>query len=391
MKNLTVLLLLGLCAGPGLAQDTTDGPTGFTFAGIPALNYNSDEGIGYGARASLYNHAEGGYNPYFYTVEANVFLTTGGRKQFFLFFDSPHLLGPNERLTSEIKYEKFDPAPFYGLGNDTPYDEDLIDEESAAFVNNEYYGFERARFTVWTTYQRRLGPFKVLGGLSLVHSDIALSDGPTLLQTDEAVTGKAGGFTNTVKVGLLYDTRDFEPAPSHGDWTDVLFEVSDALWGSDYDYARLTLTNRHYVPLARNVVFAQRIVFEKSWGDLPFYEMTFFGSSFKIDEGLGGAKSVRGLLRNRLQGPMKLFGNLELRWRLWDFQILEQALYVALSAFLDYGRVWREDEAFAVRGFHTGQGGGVHLGWNETFIITADMATSTEVDLAFYLGFGYLY
>ena len=65
MKPLTVLLLLGLCAGPSLAQDTADGPTGFTFAGIPALNYNSDEGIGYGARASLYNHAEGGYNPYF--------------------------------------------------------------------------------------------------------------------------------------------------------------------------------------------------------------------------------------------------------------------------------------------------------------------------------------
>ena len=44
-----------------------------------------------------------------------------------------------------------------------------------------------------------------------------------------------------------------------------------------------------------------------------------------------------------------------------------------------------------MRDFHTGQGGGVHLGWNETFIITADVATSNEVDLAFYLGIGYLY
>ena len=391
MKHLALLLLLGFCAGPGFAQDADDGPTGFTVAGIPALNYNSDEGIGYGARASLYNHAEGGYNPYFYTIEANIFLTTGGRRQFFLFFDSLHLLGPKERLTSEIKYEKFDPSPYYGIGNDTGYDEDLIDEESPAFLNDDYYGFERERFTLWITYQRRFGSFRVLGGLGLVHSDIAFYDAPTLLQRDHQAFGKQGGFTNYVKVGLIYDTRDFEPAPGRGDWSDVILEVSDGAWGSDYDYARLTLTNRHYVTLARNVVFAQRIVFEKSWGDLPFYEMTFFGGSFKIDEGLGGAKSIRGQLRNRFQGPMKLFGNLELRWRLWDFQILDQNLYLALSGFLDYGRVWHEGEAFAVRDFHTGQGGGVHLGWNETFLVTADVARSNEVDLAFYLGIGYLY
>ena len=391
MKQIVCLLVLSAWAGPGLAQNTSDGPTGFSFAGIPALNYNSDEGIGYGARASLYNHAEGGYNPYFYTIEANVFLTTGGRRQVFLFFDSPHLLGPNERLTSEIKYEKFDPSPFYGIGNDTPYDEDLIDEESPGFLNDDFYGFNRARFTVWTTYQRRFGPFKALGGLVLVHSDIALYADPTVLRMDEAATGKEGGFTNTLKLGLIYDTRDFEPAPERGVWADAVLEVSDGLWGSDYDYARLTLTNRQYVTLARNVVFAQRLVFEKSWGDLPFYEMAFFGSSFKIDEGLGGAKSIRGQLRNRFQGPMKLFGNLELRWRLWDFQILAQDLYLALSAFLDYGRVWRDDEGFSLGGLHTGQGGGLHLGWNETFIITADVARSDEVDLAFYLGIGYLY
>ena len=60
-----LLLRLSALTRPGLAQDTaeSDGPTGFTFAGIPAVNHNTDEGIGYGARASLYNHAEGGYSP----------------------------------------------------------------------------------------------------------------------------------------------------------------------------------------------------------------------------------------------------------------------------------------------------------------------------------------
>ncbi len=88
---------------------------------------------------------------------------------------------------------------------------------------------------------------------------------------------------------------------------------------------------------------------------------------------------------------MKLFGNLELRWRLWNFTFFEQNFYLALSGFLDYGRVWRDGEAFSLGGLHTGLGGGFHLGWNETFIVTANLATSDEVTLAFYLSFGYLF
>ncbi len=390
MRYLSIFLLLGLIAQRSIAQDA-DGPTGFRFAGIPTVNFNSDEGFGYGVRASLYNHAGGQYNPYLYTLEAQVFFTTGGRRQVILFFDAPHLPGPNQRLTAELRYQRYDPAPYYGLGNDTDYDEALAEEESPGFVNEDFYGFQRTRLSAWASYQRRFGPVKVLGGFGVVHSDIAFYDGQTLLQSDAEAEGKDGGFTNVVKAGLIYDTRDFEPAPGRGDWTDLVLEISNGLWGSDYDYTRLTFTNRHYFTLTRNVVFAERLVFEKSWGDIPFYETTFFGGSYKIDEGLGGAKSLRGQLLNRFTGPMKFFGNLELRWRFHDYTVLQQNVFLALSGFLDYGRVWRDGESFTLSGLHTGLGGGFHVGWNETFIVTANFARSDEVNLAFYLSFGYLF
>ena len=390
LKYLTLFLLLAALAGPGAAQDA-EVPTGFRFAGIPVLNFNSDEGFGYGARAALYNHADGSYNPYLYTLETQLFFTTEGRRQVVLFFDAPHWPGPKQRLTAELRYQRFDPAPYFGLGNDTAYNEDLTDEESPAFIHEDYYGFRRTRTSAWASYQRRVGPIKVLGGLGIVHAEVTPYDGPTLLDAATEVNGKDGGFTNYLKAGLLYDTRDFEHAPSQGDWTDLIFEISNGLWGSHYDYARLTFTNRHYFTLARNVVFAERIVFEKSWGDIPFYETTFFGSSFKIEEGLGGSKSLRGHLLNRFTGPMKLFGNLELRWRIRTLTLFQQNLFAALSGFVDYGRVWRDGEAFSLSGLHTGQGVGFHMGWNETFIVTANFARSDEVSLAFYLSFGYLF
>ena len=391
--RIVLLLFLSALVGPVSAQHASQDrtPTGFTFAGLPALNYNSDEGIGYGARLSLFNHAEGGYTPYVYTLEADVFFTTGGRRQAFVFFDAPHLLGPAHRITGEVKYQRFDPAPYYGLGNTSSYEEALIDDQHPAFIHENYYGFERTRVTAWATYQRRLGAFSVLGGVGLAHSAIALLDGRTLLQEDEALVGLDGGFTNYVKAGLIYDTRDFEPAPSRGLWTDVLFEHANTLWGSDYGYTRLTFTHRHYLTLRPRLVFAQRFVFEKGWGSMPFYEMAFYGGSFKIEEGLGGSKSVRGHLRNRFLGPTKLFGTLEIRWRVWDVTLLHQDLYLALSAFLDYGRVWRDGAPFSLRTLHTGQGGGLHVGWNETFIVTANIARSAEVHRALYLTIGYLF
>ena len=388
---LSLLLLVSVAARPGLAQDAADSPTGFKFAGIPVVNFSSDEGVGYGARASLFNHADGTYNPYLYTLETQLFFTTKGRRQVVLFFDAPHLPGRRQRLTAEFRYQRFDPAPYYGLGNDSDYDEALTDTLSPTFRHEDYYGFQRTRTSLWASYQRPLGPIKLLAGLGVVHSDITLYDGPTLLLTEPDLLGRDGGFTNYVKVGLLYDTRDFEPAPGRGDWTDLILEMSHNVWGSDYDYARLTFTNRHYITLAKNLVFAERIIFEKSWGDIPFYETTFTGSSFKIEEGLGGSKSIRGQRLNRFAGPTKLFGNLEVRWRITSFTLLQQDLFIALSGFVDYGRVWRGDEGFTLSNLHLGQGVGFHGGWNETFIVTANFARSDEVNMAFYLSFGYLY
>ena len=106
---------------------------------------------------------------------------------------------------------------------------------------------------------------------------------------------------------------------------------------------------------------------------------------------MGGAKSARGLLKNRYLGPVETFGNLELRWRLTDFRMAGQNLFLALSAFYDFGGAWNNLDDFSLDTLHGGQGGGVHVGWDESFIISIDGAKGEDVGLALYIGIGYLF
>jgi outer membrane translocation and assembly module TamA len=151
------------------------------------------------------------------------------------------------------------------------------------------------------------------------------------------------------------------------------------------------VTDRRYYLLLKNLVYANRVVFETMRGDAPFYEMSPFASSFKREEGLGGAKSLRGIRRNRFIGKTKLFLNLELRWTMFRFQKWNQDFFVATNVFADVGRVWKESPSLTLKDFQLARGGGVRIGWNQNFIVAVDMGNSQEVPLALYIGLGYLY
>ncbi len=100
--NVAAMLLTLSAASPLHAQEST-GPTVWEPTGLPALNYDSDEGFGYGVLFELYNYGDGGYSPYRFTIQPTVFLTTGGRRQFNLFFDAPHLLPEGWRIDALLR------------------------------------------------------------------------------------------------------------------------------------------------------------------------------------------------------------------------------------------------------------------------------------------------
>ena len=100
---LALVVSVSLAAVCPRTADAQQRPTGLEIGGLPALNFDSDEGVGYGALVELYQYGQGGLLPYVWSLRPTVFLTSRGRRDFTLFFDAPRLLSNGWRLDAYLR------------------------------------------------------------------------------------------------------------------------------------------------------------------------------------------------------------------------------------------------------------------------------------------------
>lgn len=365
---------------------------GWEISGVPALNFDADEGFGIGAALELYNYGSG-VLPYRFTIQPTLLITSEGRRDLTVFFDAPALLRDGWRMTAFAGSERQLAQPYYGIGNATQYDARL---ESAP--NSYFYRFGRARLRASADFQRRIGRSsgRVLLGAGVSRStfDITPYDsGTTLLASQTGGQTPPAERTNFLRAGLLWDTRDQEIGPQRGTWAEALVQRVDRGLGATEDFTRWTATVRQYVPVSPRVVFAQRLIAQGIEGDAPFAELSTIQSSFKQQEGLGGSGSIRGIPKDRYIGKALFVSNSELRWRALDFALFGRPSFLALSGFTDAGRVWtdRFDASTMLSDLHVGYGGGVRLGFGPSFIVATDIGHSSESAAAVYVGLGWMY
>lgn len=362
--------------------------------GLPALNFDADEGFGYGAVIEVYNYGDGNVEPYAFTIQPNVFFTTGGRRDVSLFVDAPRVIPGGWRITGSLSREQQFSTPYYGRGNATTHDEAL---ETAP--NDYYYRFGQTKRVFSLDIQKKLPriPLRVLAGsrISTVKLDPTPFDsGSTLLASQLAgSTEPLSGWWNAVRGGVVWDSRNREVGTTRGVWSDALVQRYDRALGSERSYTRWTVTDRRYFPVGGSVVYAQRLLLQGVNGDVPVHDLTSIQGSFKGQDGLGGSKSVRGLPRNRYQGKGLFLANAELRWRAADFRIRRGPAHLVFNAFVDGGRVWEEkvDLSSIVSDLHHGYGGGVRLGMGGSFVVAVDVGHSSQSTAPVYIGLGYLY
>jgi outer membrane protein assembly factor BamA len=392
-----LLILSGslCCPGAGHTQDTVrTTPRGWEFAGVPALNYDADEGFGYGVVAEIYQYGGADHQPYLYTIQPTVFLTTGGRRDFTVFFDSPHLLLGGWRIDAFLGSERQIASPYYGLGNETPFDETANDG-----VNPYYYRFGRTRRAFSVNVQRPFWRQRLRLLLGVRASHVAVKPVPkdertTLLQEELAPEGEVpGGWSNGVRLGLIWDTRDREVGTRNGTWTELVVQRADPVLGSESGYTRWSAADRRYVALGSRTTLANRLLLQNIHGNPPFYDLFLVQTSFKQQEGLGGAKTVRGVLKNRYTGRGLFLWNLEIRRRVADFRTFGRSFHVVLSGFVDSGRVWKGgvEVGEIISDLHHGRGGGARLGMGENFVVALDAGHGSETALQIYIGLGYLF
>jgi len=229
---------------------------------------------------------------------------------------------------------------------------------------------------------------------------------------------KDGGWVNYLKAGFTYDTRDNEANPMKGIWSEAVFQTAPSFFGNgDFSHTKIALIHRQYFTIIKkDLSFAYRIAYQGTIsGRAPFYAYPLVMTSFMkgaYSEGLGGSKTLRGILRNRVVGKGFVYGNMELRWKMIHTTFLKQNLYIGLSAFWDAGMTVQPvdvDKSSVVLDpgeqlsdyfsgekdkLHSSIGGGFHFALNENFIVAVDMGKALnpqDGNIGFYIGLNYLF
>ncbi len=386
MRALYILIFLTTAA-------TTAAPyTGFRIAGLPNASYNDGEGFAAGGNLYFYQYGGGRRSPYVWNTILSFKTSTQGMISSNFFLDVPNVIGNNSRFNLYVEYKRYIVDDFYGLGNAPDVNPDYSDPNAADFQDQFYYSFKQKWPGLVITLQLPFFVPKTRHLFSLAYYNRQLSPYPypNKFHIDKPV-GYAGGITASLQYGLVYDSRDQEAVPQRGVWSEFLAEYAAPVLGSDYEYLRLTVTDRRYFSVTPRLVYAQRLLFEPILGTTPFYDMAVINSSFERQLGLGGAYSLRGIPRNLFLGQHKLLGNFELRLETISITILKQHMTFYLHGFFDTGRVWLKNDPLTFNTLHSSYGVGLHGRWNKDLVGAIDVGRSAYSDLAIYVTFRNLF
>ena len=469
-KNLLLFVLFVFTFTVLLAQENKqpdEGKQGWNFGALPAITYNTDLGFQYGAVVNLFNYGDGSHYPkYLHNIYIEASRFTKGSAIYRLSYDSEFLI-PGIRVTSDLAYLPDEAYDFYGFnGFESKYNKSwiqtfLLDENGEEVRNDDgfrilnpdyksrvFYKYQNRTFRFKTDLQFPIGesPFLALVGFNLQSFNIStvnidklnrgkveyaeldkdskktpiLPDVATLY--DEYVKWrvipdeeKNGGFIPLLKAGVVFDTRDNEPNPMKGLWTEAFLFGAPTFNLPTAGFLKLNLTHRQYFTLIeRDLSFAYRVGYQGTLaGHAPFYYQTQIETSLMKDQlGLGGSKTIRGINRNRVVSDGFIYGNAEIRWKAVHFNWINQNFYIGLNGFFDFGKVVQEidveslvaplssipqpdyfDFASADK-LHLSYGAGMRIVMNQNFVIAVDFGKAVDPqdgNTGLYIGLNYLF
>ena len=340
----------------------------WTLQGIPLLFPSSDTGFNLGLNAVFANVKR--EDPHEMEIAAQALASDAGRYKHFLRLDLPHAFGDKYHITGRVYYNRDINFRYFGIGNDTPANRELIKKDDPIYKNQRTGpGFNLAVLKYVNRYFQ-MGPL-----LGLKWTDVSYPTGSLIDQ--QKPVGIEGGKTHTLGFALVYDALDFAPNPHRGTFHEIFLNWSNSVLGSDYNFLRSTYTFRHYWSLHADLTLAHRTLFEVISGRAPFFELGAVGGSDSTI-GFGGDKFFRGYQSNRFIDQIKMALGWELRWQAITFGWAKQKLELVLVPWVDFGRVWGELWPLKIGTIHASTGWGTRITWNDRFIIRGDFALTPE-------------
>ena len=330
------------------------------------LQYDSRNGFRYGASA---DYIAAGANTGIY---AEVSLFSKGSR----YYDLSVTRILNKKglsLNIEASYLKERGVEFYGFNG---YDADAV-----AIYEPDFYKIDRAtlytgitlrghivRYLRWglgaTWHNYAIGDYG--GKQELSRYRILIEEG--VIPDYDAAGGKGLAFNGS----LQWNNTPSDDFPTRGIMAGakVVWSPSGVTTGNPYLGADIRFTQ--YVPLfSENLVFAWRVLANGFLQDPSFYVLPY--------DNIISESSLRGILRNRIQGRSVVFANTEIRYKAIDTAIGRTNIKLVLNAFCDGGRaiVPYSATTFRREGLHLSAGGGARL------FLPGNAALSVEYGIPF--------
>ncbi|QHL86382.1 BamA/TamA family outer membrane protein [Nibribacter ruber] len=236
------------------------------------------------------------------------------------------------------------PYFFYGVGNDTPEEDE---EEFTSHIFDTYAQYE----------QKVLGHLYLGGRYEFRHETV-----PTVAPEGQLATKDILGSTGTRASGLgpvlSYDTRDHLYFPRNGVYHQLSYLLFNKALGSESNFSRYRLDLRKYLGIKRSVLAGQAY-FNFTTGNMPFQYLSY----------LGGGNVLRGFLEARYRDRHAMVYQLEYRAPLYK--------RIGIVGFAATGQVVPSLKDYSFADQHLAAGGGLRYRLNEEGMnIRMDVAVS---------------
>jgi len=309
--------------------------------GAPFVQYAPETGFAFGAAGLYYFHfsndsSEG-------KVNRTSSISFGGnytqKHQLSTGMDySLNFLHDQYYIYGGFDYKRY-PFKFFGIGDHNP--KDPIDTYTPFWWGGDL-------LITKNITRRQTDEGLNIGIATLFRKDEIVSSTPGEILDTGNIPGKKGGTSVGVGIITVYDTRDNVFSTLDGQYIDFRTMFYSKAFGSTYNFIKLTLDTREFIPAFTGHVIALQGLLTLTNGGEPFYTMAQ----------LGGENNMRGYFQGRfrdndmavLQGEYRL----PVFWRF------------GLVGFADIGEVAGTLREFSFPGIKWSAGGGIRFLFSKT-------------------------
>jgi len=221
------------------------------------------------------------------------------------------------------------PDKFYGIGNDTPAD------------NEEDY--TPRLFSFEFSILKRIPPYFYIGiGYEYETYKLIKYEEDGMLSSGE-IWGSEGGKIAAIKLQFFHDNRDNVFFPAKGSFIQLDWRIYHNIVGSDYKFQNWIIDLRKYYSIFKSHILTFQGYFSAISGEAPFNRLSL----------LGGTRLLRGYYEGRYRDNNMLIFQTEYRIHLW--------WRFGMATFLGIGDVSNKLDNFQISQFKPSAGLGVRV------------------------------